>query len=123
MTSPINRDIRQETIPRTTTDATVTTIWQYSVPERAAASIQAVIVGVRADGDAALIWSARATYNRSLGGAAVLVGETVDVNHKSVSTWLAEFNVSTPIVRVRVTGVAATTIHWLADCTVTVYQT
>lgn len=111
---------KQEVIHCATSDATVTTLWSWTVPDDTVTTVKAEVVGNGPAG-AGIIWEARATYSRVATGAPTLIGLMVTVNHKSVSTWLVAFDTSSNDVRVRVTGAAATTIQWQADVTVTVH--
>ena|SRR3990167_8980234 len=105
-----------------TTDATQTVVVSYALPDECIAVVEAAIVGQQ-------VGSANcAAYIRIVGikrqsGLALLVGTVATpFTGENVSTWDATLTVSSPDIRVSVTGVAGVTIDWLATMTITLYQ-
>jgi len=95
-----------------TADATVTTLASTTPTNTKAIAIRAIVVGKdKATGNSAG-YGLAATAKRQ-GGVTTLTGAvTVLWSHEDVAGWDATIDVSTPDVRVRVTGAAATNIDW-----------
>lgn len=102
-----------------TTDATVTTLWSTATASDHCYHIVADVFATETvDHDEVASYRLAATVNND-GGTASIVG-TVTAMHfaESTSGWGAIIDVSTPSVRVRVTGAAATAINWKASVNV-----
>lgn len=110
----------------TTTDATPTDLApRVSIGERELVTITATILGRvygAADGQRSK-YIRRGTYYRDAGGAVTLQGavEAIGTDQEVAATADATLNVDTSAqtVSVRVTGVAATRISWVADIQIT----
>lgn len=95
-----------------TTDATVTTLISKTLAEGKAYIIIANIAGKQADTNRAS-YVRRACVYRPTAGSATLQGSVQDeLTIESDVNWDCTIDVSGNAVRVRVTGVAATTIDW-----------
>lgn len=95
-----------------TTDATVTTLMSKTLAEGKAYIIIANIIGKQADTNRAS-YVRRACVYRPAAGSATLQGSVQDeLTVESDASWDCTIDVSGNDVRVRITGVAATTIDW-----------
>jgi len=106
-----------------TTDATVTTCGSYTLPDETVALIEARVVGRLSTGTAAG-YIRVGTFQQETAGTTVQVGLLNVTNlygAEDTATWDATLDISGAAVRVRVTGVAATTIDWLAIIDVVQY--
>jgi hypothetical protein len=101
----------------TTTDATVTTAAQIDLQDNSATDLAVTVVG-RSSTGASYRADLVGTYKRASAGAPTLVGAapTVQNERKDSGTtgWTCALDISSPYVRVRVTGAAATSIAWTA---------
>jgi len=95
-----------------TNDATPTTLATVTPVNGEAVSIRAQVVAIRkATGDSAS-YGLAATAKRN-GGTTTLTGVVTSLwAHEDVAAWDCTIDVSTPDVRVRVTGAAGSTIAW-----------
>lgn len=110
-----------QTAKVTTTDATATALWSYTVPTNAVVRIVATIVGRKSDGSARAAYTKIASFYRATGSAAQGGStETIGTDYESNSAWDATIDLSTNTVRVLVTGAASTTIAWSASIEATV---
>ncbi len=95
-----------------TTDATVTTVDSLTLAEGKAYLIQAEVVAKQADTNRGS-YIRRACVYRASGGSATLQGAVQDgLTVESDANWDCTIDVNGNDARVRVTGVAATTINW-----------
>jgi hypothetical protein len=102
----------------TTTDATVTTLWSFTLADNTTYTIVARVTADQTSGTNSAGYERIVTVKRA-GGAATIVG-TVSTPHtaEDVAGWDCTFDVTSNDVRLRVTGAAATTVVWQADVTV-----
>lgn len=111
------RAIDSQTAVVTTTDATVTTILSWTIPDGSSAYVEATIIGRDSSGNTT-IKKIAACVKRNSGNASmvssvqIIVPLVADV---ALLTVVATLDVSSPSVRVRVTGVIATTIEWFCE--------
>ena len=95
-----------------TTDATVTTCGTVTPADATVVLVEAAVVGRKSDGTAGAVYRLAAGFRRA-GGTVTQIGVlTVVVAIEDNVLWDAVFDVSGTAIRVRVTGVAATTIDW-----------
>ena len=101
-------------IPTTvqTTDATVTTLESFTTASDTAYTIHATVSAVKSDGSQVASYVMYATFQND-SGTLTQVG-TTSYSHtaESDAAWDAVLDISGTAVRVRITGVAATTIRW-----------
>lgn len=100
-----------------TTDATPTTIATFNVPAGCAASFVAEITG-RNTATGATVVAARRVGAKNVGGVVSLVGTVLSVMDSvdtALATVLITMDVSGTSVRVRATGLIATSIEWFVD--------
>ena len=103
----------------TTTDATVTTVLSFTPPDEGTTLVEASIIGVKSDGSASAAYKVFATVGRD-GGTTSLIGAATQAHvGESAAGYNATIDVSDPSVRIRVTGVAATTFKWYAHVVAT----
>lgn len=115
----IQNTIRAEV---TTTDATVTTCGLYTMPDEASARVQAIVMGRQAGSTNAAGYFFTAFVKREAGTLS-LMGAAVDQGSvEDDAAWNATIDVFGTDVRVRVTGVAATTIVWQATIEIIVFK-
>ena len=97
-----------------TTNATQTVISTYTLPSSVVCVFEASVVGRDAAGNAAVFRQVAATT-----GSKALVGSVTNVFPALISAGLAgaavTMNISGGVLRVLVTGKAATTIDWSCD--------
>ena len=97
-----------------TTDATVTTCGYYTLPDECVAFVRAVVLAVQS-GSANTAGYERKAIVEGQSGTRALVGAVESgfaADREDVGTWDCTIDVSGNDVRVRVTGIAATTIDW-----------
>jgi hypothetical protein len=94
-----------------TTDATVTSLFTWTILDEAATMVTAEVAGCRSTGAETATYVRKIRFKRD--GGTVSAG-TVDTSFTSeeTSTWDCTIDNSTSTGRVRVTGVAAVTIDW-----------
>ena len=98
----------------TTTDATVTSVLEYTPTDAYVTQIKARVIGRKSDGTAGAAYEVTACVRRA-GGTVTLIGAVAATSTmEDNASWAATIDVSGTLVRVRVTGVAATTINWKA---------
>ncbi len=101
-----------------TTDATVTTLATFALPDARITDLIATITGHEpATGDCYRV-DVGVTYHRFSAGAPVLVGALLAANERttaSAATWDGTIDVSSNSARVRVTGQVAKTINWSCE--------
>lgn len=97
----------------TTTDTTVTSIFEWTITDEAVTTVMAEIQCVKSDGSLTASYVRRVRIKRD--GGAVTVGTPVDVftdEEGGLSSCTVTIDNSTSTGRVRVTGIAATTLYW-----------
>jgi hypothetical protein len=110
-----------QTAKVTTTDATATLIYSYAIPTNCAGRILVTITGRKSDGsDRAAYTKLASFYRASSAGAQGGSTETIGTDYESDSSWDVAVDVSSSVLRVRVTGAASTTIYWNANVQLTV---
>lgn len=104
----------------TTTDsATTTTVCTFTVPSGSVASILAILVGRDGAGNGATAEAAARVRNVS--GVLTSIGSTTSIisfatgSDAILATCSMTIDVSGTTVRLRVNGIAATTIDWLGE--------
>lgn len=102
----------------TTTNATPATIWSYVIPTGAGGEVEVLVVGTSADGAKNIRYSFEAGFRRNGGGSSLSTGTA---NFTPVRSWNPDAFATVPTadlsgntLRVIVTGIAATTIDWVA---------
>lgn len=107
----------------TTTDATVTTCGSYTMPDEASARVHAVVLGRQSASTNAAAYEITAAVKRETGTLSQITGSPVaEATMEDDAAWAATIDVLGNDVRVRVTGVAATTITWQATIEIIVYK-
>ncbi len=102
-----------------TTTATVTTIDSFTLSDNTTYNVEAWITGDVSSGANSAGYIVMATVKRTGGGAATLVGTANQIHvREDDAAWDATIDVTGNDCRVRVTGVAATTINWKCRMTV-----
>jgi hypothetical protein len=97
----------------TTSSSTATTLLTRGLPDAAVYYVRALVQGVKSSGTDRASYVIEGTVYRTGGGAATLQGAaTATYTQESNAAWNATIDTSGNNVRVRVTGVAATTIKW-----------
>ena len=100
----------------TTTDATATLLYSYAIPTNCAGRILVTIIGRKSDGSARAAYTKLASFYRaSSSGAQGGSTETIGTDYESDSSWDVSVDVSSSVLRVLVTGAAATTVYWSAN--------
>ncbi len=99
-----------------TTDATQTTAWTGTPGDGEACRAEVKIIAKKSGGSQAGEYHFKGLFRRS-GGTTTQVGSTTDVSAaiEDDAAWAAVFDTSGADFRVRITGVAATTINWLVE--------
>jgi hypothetical protein len=101
-----------------TTDATVTTAASFTPADGTVVSVWVAVDARQTDGTKGASYLRRALYRR-VGGTVTLIGsvQTIGTDAEETAGWDATLDISSTLVRVRVTGAAATTIDWTARIT------
>lgn len=99
-----------------TTDATVTTLDSFTLSNNSAVTVSWMVTGIKSDYSQAASYCIAACF-RNNAGTVTQVGTTQVQALESDATWAATADNSGTTIRLRVTGVAATTIQWTAVCT------
>ena len=94
-----------------TADATVTTLDSFMLATNTAVIWTAIVVGVKSDKTQAAAYILSACF-RNNAGTVFQVGTTTIQAFEDDAAWAATIDNSTTTIRIRVTGVAATTIQW-----------
>lgn len=101
-----------------TTDATVTTVNTFFIPDNSITLIESYIVGQRTGGSGGTAgdgagYIRRGLYKRTGGGSPTLIGSVQDgFTAESQAGWDCTLDVSGNNVRVRVTGAANNNVTW-----------
>lgn len=96
-----------------TTDATVTTLASIVLNQLESITLTGNMTAAQSDHTNAIGGTYTITARRQSGGNVTIVGTAVTVvNSSSAATFTCDVDVGTQTVRVRVTGVAATTYNW-----------
>jgi hypothetical protein len=96
----------------TTTDATVTTLQTYAMPDNSMVVIEAYAIAKKPTTTTCAFFAYRHAFYRS-GGAPTAVGALEDMSSRPNGTaWALDIAASGNSILVRVTGQAATTIKW-----------
>ena len=100
----------------TTTNATTTNLWSYTVPQGAAGHVRARVVGSTATGNYRAVYEFEVGFGRNASGTNLSTGTG---NWASVMSWNPDSLATPPtatmsanVLNVDVTGVAATSIDW-----------
>ena len=100
----------------TTTNATTTNLWSYTVPQGAAGHVRARVVGSTATGNYRVVYEFEVGFGRNAVGTNLSTGTG---NWASVMSWNPDSLATPPtatmsanVLNVDVTGVAATSIDW-----------
>ena len=99
----------------TTTNATATVAVSVPMSNDSTTMFYVRAVGISTGGTNGAGYAVYATYKKDGAAAPAIIGAFPENAHwkESDSTWGGiDFNVSSPVVQVRVTGKAATTIKW-----------
>lgn len=105
-----------------TTDATVTTCGSYTLPDECAAFVSAKVLGVQSGSANTGGFLLNAVVEAQSGTRALVSTADQTIIKRDVGTWDAVIDVSGNDVRVRVTGVAATTIDWQTTLEITLFK-
>lgn len=99
-----------------TTDATVTTLATFATTTSKHHALLLIVSAGQSDRSASVMWTRMVSITNAAG--TVTIRDTKELGPTDPATaWVISTDVSGTDVRVRVTGVAATTIDW--SCTVT----
>lgn len=97
-----------------TTDATETTIWSLALSDETTYHVRGTIIGVESDGSNRASYDLTVTAYRTGAGSATIQGTVTSLHaEESDTNWNADFDVNSNDLRIRVTGVASTTINWV----------
>jgi len=97
-----------------TTDATVTTICSYTLPDACAALVRGYAAGRRpSNGDSTALWIERGVKRHGGGGATLIGSGPTTRNYAQIGSNLTLATSGNDIL-LQVTGAAATTIEWMA---------
>lgn len=106
-----------------TTDATVTTVTSYTMPDNCVGFFRVRMIGRRASNGDSAGYDSGATFKRhAAGGATLIAAVTTYAAMENDAAWGITVDASVNDVRVRATGVAAVTIEWLATMDIVLYQ-
>lgn len=95
-----------------TTDATVTNLYTFTIPDEAVTCLDVLITAVQSTGATGASYKRTITFRRD-GGTVSLIGSARDnQTDEDSAAWDVTVDNSTSTGRVRVTGAAATTIQW-----------
>ncbi|HEV8322679.1 MAG TPA: hypothetical protein VG389_13765 [Myxococcota bacterium] len=113
-TANADEHFRRETRNKATSDATVTVLWNFTLPSSDCAYWVEAFVTAKDSGAGRAGYVIRAMVFRNSGGAATLGPSSpqADFTSESVAGWNATIAVSSNDVQVTVQGAAATTINW-----------
>lgn len=103
----------------TTTDATVTTLWSHTLADECTYYVKATIMGQSSDTSQRFAYERTCLAYRDGGGVATIQGQATPVTIESTGTMDATFDTSANDLRLRVTGIAGTTLRWRAHVEVT----
>jgi len=96
-----------------TTDATVTTLFSLPLAELQSGTLKGTIIASTPDHTNTVSGDFLIGARRASGGNVTLVGAVVaNINSSSAATFTCDVDTGTQTMRVRVTGVAATTYNW-----------
>ena len=110
-----------------TTDATVTTCGYFTLPDECAAFVRAYVIGIQSGSTNAAAYHLQAGAKGQSGTRSLITGGPHKItesgtNMEDVGTWDCTIDVSGNDVRVRVTGLAATTIDWQTTMEITLFK-
>lgn len=101
-----------------TTDATVTTLTAVPVAQAQTVTLMGTITAAQSDHSNAVGGNFTITARRITAGNVTIVGAAVtNVNSSSAATFTCDVDTGTQTIRVRITGVAATTYNWVCNFT------
>lgn len=101
-----------------TTDATVTTLAAIPIAQAQTITLSGTLTAAQSDHSNALGGNFTITARRASAGNVTLIGAAVvNVNTSSAATFTCDVDTGTQTIRVRVTGVAATTYNWICNFT------
>lgn len=96
-----------------TTDATQTTLDSFTSLSNSAVSVSWMVTAIKSDRSQAASYIVSAAF-RNNGGTISQIGSTQVSGLEDDSNWAVAVDTSSGLIRLRVTGVAATTIQWVA---------
>lgn len=102
-------------ISQVTTDATATVLWTYAVPDNCSQQVVAYVTARRPSNGDCLFVTVRGFASRVVGAAVLSTLGTITCSVAGSAGWSVTLTVSGNDVNVRVTGAAATTIHWALE--------
>jgi hypothetical protein len=105
-------------------------VWAYTLSDNTVAEVVASVLARDSNGNSAT-YKRRASVKRQQGGLATLIQgvDVIGVDKADIAAWIdpmnpiVEIDVAGNDVRLRVKGVANTTINWFADIEVTLFKT
>lgn len=99
-----------------TTDATQTTLFSIVLNQLESITLKGTITAAQSDHTNMVGGDFEICARRASGGNVTLVGSVIDnVNSSSAATFTCDVDTGTQTIRVRVTGVAATTYNWTSS--------
>lgn len=107
-------DIEDKTAEVQTTDATVTTLDTITIPDNSAGILTVQLTGKKSDHSAAITGEKKVRWRKASG--TITLGTIIDsmADELDSLTWTWTLDTSSGNIRIRVTGVAATTVDWNA---------
>ncbi len=96
-----------------TTDDTITDIYTWTIPSDTTTALDVIVTAIQSDASISDAWKGYILFN-NIGGA--VSGPASVIVPLGSSGWVVTIDNSTTTGRVRVTGVAATNINWVATC-------
>lgn len=95
-----------------TTDATVTTLDSFTLASNTTVTVSALVTAVKSDNSQAAAYSLIAIFRNNAGTVTQVGTTSKNVIGEDNASWDATIDNSTTTIRIRVTGVLATTIQW-----------
>jgi hypothetical protein len=95
-----------------TTGNTATTLLSFTPTADRTLIVKAFVAARRSDDAAGAGYEVRAVFRVTSGGAVTQIGTSGIAAHEDDATWVCDLDTDGTLVRLRVTGVAATTIRW-----------
>lgn len=99
-----------------TLDATVTNLQTFTPANNTVTAVKVIVTGRRSDGIQGAMYDLFAVFRKDGAGVIAQVGSTLVVaSQEDNVAWDATIDGSAGVIRIRVTGVAVTTIDWAGD--------